>query len=101
MYLSISLTIIPLWLWSLHDLFLSGLLFELLQIGEKNKGWGCVEKEVGTKLIIQYIKNIVSQKKKIDVHMFFFPFLCPGIPDLVLGILKMLIRVCFRDYNNQ
>ena len=73
----------------------------LLQIGEKNKGWGCVEKEVGTKLIIQYIKNIVSQKKKIDVHMFFFPFLCPGIPDLVLGILKMLIRVCFRDYNNQ
>ena len=29
--------------------------------------------------------------------MFFFPFLCCGIPDLALGILKMLIRVCFRD----
>ena len=29
--------------------------------------------------------------------MFFFPFLCSAIPDLELGILKMLIRVCFRD----
>ena len=28
---------------------------------------------------------------------FFFPFLCSGIPNLALGILKMLIRVCFRD----
>ena len=34
-------------------------------------------------------------KTKIDVYMFFFPFLCSGIPDLVLGILKMLIPVCF------
>ena len=30
-------------------------------------------------------------------HMFFLPFLCSGILDLILGILKMLIRVCFRD----
>ena len=29
--------------------------------------------------------------------MLFFPFLCSGIPDLALGILKMLIRVCFCD----
>ena len=29
--------------------------------------------------------------------MFFFPFLCSAIPDLELRILKMLIRVCFRD----
>ena len=29
--------------------------------------------------------------------MFFFPLLCFGIPDLALGILKLLIRVCFRD----
>ena len=29
--------------------------------------------------------------------MFFFPFICSGIPGLALGILKMLIRVCFRD----
>ena len=29
--------------------------------------------------------------------MFFYPFLCSGIPDLALGIIKMLIRVCFRD----
>ena len=28
--------------------------------------------------------------------MFFFPFLCFGIPDLALGTLKMLIRICFR-----
>ena len=36
-------------------------------------------------------------KKKIDVHMFFFPFLCSGIPNLALGILKMLIGICFCD----
>ena len=29
--------------------------------------------------------------------MFFFPFLCSVIPDLALEILKMLIRVRFRD----
>ena len=29
--------------------------------------------------------------------MFFFTFLCSSIPDLALGILKMLICVCFRD----
>ena len=29
--------------------------------------------------------------------MFFFPFLYSGIPDLALGILKMLIHVYFRD----
>ena len=39
----------------------------------------------------------MKKKKKIDVHMFVFPFLCSGIPDLVLGILKMLIGVYFRD----
>ena len=29
--------------------------------------------------------------------MFFFSFLCPAILDLDLGILKMLICVCFCD----
>ena len=29
--------------------------------------------------------------------MFFFSFLCSAISDLDLGILKMLIRVRFRD----
>ena len=33
--------------------------------------------------------------------MLFFPFLCTGIPDLALAILKMLIRVCFRDVLQQ
>ena len=33
--------------------------------------------------------------------MFFFPFLCFGITDLALGILKMLIRVYFRDVLQQ
>ena len=37
------------------------------------------------------------KQKKIDVYMFFFPFLCTDIADLALGVLKMLIRVCFRD----
>ena len=29
--------------------------------------------------------------------MFFLPVLCSGIPNLALGILKILICVCFRD----
>ena len=29
--------------------------------------------------------------------MFFFPFICFGIPGLALRILKMLICVCFCD----
>ena len=29
--------------------------------------------------------------------MFFFSFLCSAIPELYLGISKMLIRVCFCD----
>ena len=37
------------------------------------------------------------KEKKIDLHMLFFPSLCSAIPDLDLGILKMLIPVCFRD----
>ena len=39
--------------------------------------------------------SLMKEKKK--VHMFFFPFLCSGIPDLTLVTLKMLICVCFRD----
>ena len=29
--------------------------------------------------------------------MLFFSFSCSAIPDFDLGILNMLIRVCFRD----
>ena len=29
--------------------------------------------------------------------MFLSEFLCPAIPDLDLGSLKMQIRICFRD----
>ena len=29
--------------------------------------------------------------------MSFFQFVYSGIPDLALGIIKKLIRVCFRD----
>ena len=43
------------------------------------------------------IEHSLAKKKKIDLHIFFFPFLCSVIPDLDLVILKMLIRVCFRD----
>ena len=41
------------------------------------------------------------KEKKIYAHMLFFPFLCTGIPDLALAILKMLIHVCFRDVLQQ
>ena len=43
------------------------------------------------------IWNIVSSKKNIARHMFFFPFLRYAIPGLDVGMLKMLIHVCFRD----
>ena len=36
-------------------------------------------------------------KETIDVYVFYFPFLCSGIPDLALRILNMLILVCLRD----
>ena len=36
-------------------------------------------------------------KEKVDVYMLFLPFLCSGILDLALRILKRLLRVCFRD----
>ena len=43
------------------------------------------------------LEQSLMKEKNIDVHRLFFPFLCSGIPDLALGILKMLICVCFRD----
>ena len=43
------------------------------------------------------LEHSIMKEKKYDAHMFLFPFLCSGIPDLALGILKRLIRVCFRD----
>ena len=43
------------------------------------------------------LKHSLMKEKIKDVHMFFFPFLCSCIPDLALGILKMLIHVCSRD----
>ena len=42
------------------------------------------------------LKHSLMKERK-NFHMFYFPFLCSAIPDLDLGILKMLIRVCFRD----
>ena len=43
------------------------------------------------------LEHSLMKEKKVDVHMFFLPFLCSGIPDLALRILRMLIGVCFRD----
>ena len=42
-------------------------------------------------------RSLMKERKIYYVRVFFFQFLCYGIPDLALGILKMLIRVCFRD----
>ena len=39
------------------------------------------------------LEHSLMKEKKIDLHILFFPFLCSGIPDLALVILKMLIRV--------
>ena len=43
------------------------------------------------------LEHSLIKEKKIGLHMFFFSFLCSATPNLDLGILKMLIRVCFRD----
>ena len=43
------------------------------------------------------LEHSLIKEKKIDVHMLFVLFLCCGIPDLALEILKMQICVCFRD----
>ena len=51
----------------------------------------------GIRLHDSDLEHNLMKEKKIDVHMFLFPFLCSDIPDLALGILKMLILLCFRD----
>ena len=43
------------------------------------------------------LEHSLMKEKKIDLHMFFFSFLCSAIPNLDLGILKVLICVFFRD----
>ena len=42
-------------------------------------------------------RTLSHGRQKIDVHMIFISFLYSGILDLALGILEMLIHVCFRD----
>ena len=69
-YLSVSLTNLPPWLWCLNDLVLSRLLFEPASDWRKtNKGWGCVKKEIETKLSIQYVKKNLQQLKEIVVFI--------------------------------
>ena len=56
----------PSWLWCLNDIVLSRFLFEPASDCRKtNKGCGCVEKVVETKLSIQYVKNNLQQLKEI------------------------------------
>ena len=43
------------------------------------------------------LEHNLMKGRKICVFMLFFPFLCSGIPDLALGILKVLIHACFLD----
>ena len=43
------------------------------------------------------LEHSLMKEKNRCSYMFLFQFLCSGIPDLTLGILKMLIRVCFCD----
>ena len=57
----------------------------------------CYRNNCGIRLHDGDLEHCLIKEKKIDVYMFFFPFICSGIPGLALGILKMLIPVCFRD----
>ena len=43
------------------------------------------------------LEHSLMKEKKIGLDMLFSSFLSSTIPDLDLGTLKMLIRVCFRD----
>ena len=43
------------------------------------------------------LEHSLMKEIKIFIRVFFFPFLCSGIPDLALRILKTLIRVFFYD----
>ena len=40
--------------------------------------------------------SLMKEKKKVFIG-FSSHFLCSAIPDVDLGILKMVVRVCFRD----
>ena len=52
------------------DLVFSRLLFEPASDRRKtNEGSGCVEKEVDTKLSVQYIKNNLQQLKEIPAFI--------------------------------
>ena len=51
----------------------------------------------GNRLHDADLEHSLMKEKKMNAHMFVFPFLCSGIPDLVLGILQMLIGIYFRD----
>ena len=51
----------------------------------------------GIRLHAGDLGHSLMKEKKIGLYMFFFSFLYSAIPDLDLGILKMLIGVCFRD----
>ena len=43
------------------------------------------------------LEHSLMKEKNRCSYKFFFPFLCFGIPDLALGILKIPIRICFCD----
>ena len=66
--------------------------------------WPCIaiiiavflKKTAAIETAVVYLEHSLI-KEKMDVHMFFFPFLCSGIPELALGILSILTCVCFCD----
>ena len=47
------------------------------------------------------LEHSLMKEKKIDLHIFFFPFLCPAIPDIELGVLKIYLLHVFVMYYNQ
>ena len=57
----------------------------------------CYRNDCGIRFHDGDLEHSLTKEKKTDVYMFFFPSLYSSIPGLALGILKMLIRVCFRD----
>ena len=57
----------------------------------------CYRNNCGIRLHDGDLEHCLIKEKKIHVFIFFFPFICSAIAGLALGILKLLIRVCFRD----
>ena len=73
-----------------------GTLYLSISLTFIKKDWS-YRSNCGIRLRAGDLEHSLIKEKKTGLYMFLFPFLCSAIPDIDLGILKMLIRACLRD----